>query len=164
MALGAIASALAALKAAKDVAETMIGLRDTATFQGKMLEFQSKIIDANNAALSAQEERSTLLAHIQELEKEIIDLKAWEVEKGRYELRAFEGRVFAYSLRIGEQGSEPMHLICAHCFQSGRKSILQGTVEVRMRRRIHVCPSCKMEFPLIGDAILNSSVPSTEPI
>jgi hypothetical protein len=64
----AIAHALTALKAAKDIAETMIGLRDTAAFQGKLLEFQSKIIDANNAAFSAQEERSSLLDRIRDLE------------------------------------------------------------------------------------------------
>jgi hypothetical protein len=54
--LTAIAAALSSLKAAKDIAEAMIGLRDTAAFQGKLLEFQSKLIDANNAAFSAQEE------------------------------------------------------------------------------------------------------------
>jgi hypothetical protein len=56
----AIAQALNALRAAKDIAEAMIGLRDTAAFQGKLIEFQSKIIDANNAAFSAQEERGAL--------------------------------------------------------------------------------------------------------
>ena len=48
--LTAIAHALSALKAAKDIAESMVGLRDAAAFQGKLIEFQSKIIDANNAA------------------------------------------------------------------------------------------------------------------
>jgi hypothetical protein len=74
--ISAISGALSALKAARDVAETMIGLRDTAAFQAKMIEFQSKIIDANKAAFSAQEKRSTLLERIRELEEEMARLKA----------------------------------------------------------------------------------------
>jgi hypothetical protein len=37
----AIAAALSSLKAANDIAEAMIGLRDTAMLQSKLLEFQS---------------------------------------------------------------------------------------------------------------------------
>ena len=76
--LTAIAAAVNALRAAKDIAETMIGLRDTAAFQGKLLEFQSKLIDANNSAFAAQDERSTMLQRISELEKEVTSLKAWK--------------------------------------------------------------------------------------
>jgi hypothetical protein len=84
--MSAIASALASLKAAKDIAEAMIGLRDSAAFQAKLIEFQSKIIDANSAAFAAQEERATLLGRIRELEEQMAELEAWEAEKQRYEL------------------------------------------------------------------------------
>jgi hypothetical protein len=62
--LSAIAAALSSLKAAKDIAEAMIGLRDTTAFQAKLIEFQSKLIDANNAAFAAQDERSAFLLRI----------------------------------------------------------------------------------------------------
>jgi hypothetical protein len=93
--LTAFASALASLKAAKDVAEAMIGLRDTAAFQGELIEFQSKIIDANDSAFAAQEERAALLKRIGELEKQVADFKAWETEKQRYKLEQVDAGAFA---------------------------------------------------------------------
>jgi hypothetical protein len=62
--ISSFGAALAALKSAKDIAEAMISLRDSAAFQSKMIEFQSKIIDANNAAFAAQDERAALLEKI----------------------------------------------------------------------------------------------------
>jgi hypothetical protein len=72
--LTAFASALASLKAAKDVAVAMIGLRDTAAFQGKLIEFQSKIIDANDSAFAAQEERAALLKRMMRNQPTAVDL------------------------------------------------------------------------------------------
>jgi hypothetical protein len=72
-----IAGALTALKSAKDVAEAMVGLRDAQAFQTKLLEFQAKLIDANNAAFAAQGERSMLLETVRELEAKVRQLEAW---------------------------------------------------------------------------------------
>jgi hypothetical protein len=94
--IGAIASAVSALNGAKDIAQAMIGLRDSAAFQAKLLEFQSKLIDANSATLAAQDERSSLLEQIRKLEKEVADLKAWDTEKQRYQLTEIGPAAFAY--------------------------------------------------------------------
>src|SRR5467141_3021959 len=94
--VSAFASALASLKAAKDIAEAMIGLRDAQAFQAKLLEFQSKLIDANNAAFAAQDERVALLERVHALEKELASLKAWEADKARYELKEVGSGTFAY--------------------------------------------------------------------
>jgi outer membrane lipopolysaccharide assembly protein LptE/RlpB len=67
--ISAIGSALASLKAAKDIAEAMIGIRDGAAFQAKLIEFQSKLIDANNSAFAAQEERTALTEEIRRLKR-----------------------------------------------------------------------------------------------
>jgi hypothetical protein len=141
----AIAHALTALKAAKDIAETMIGLRDTAAFQGKLLEFQSKIIDANNAAFSAQEERSSLLDRIRDLEKQVADFEAWEAEKQRYELKEVGPRKFAYVLKPNADRAEPPHWICASCYQKTQKSVLQGE-EFYGGGWTHICPTCKAKI------------------
>src|SRR5712671_1737227 len=96
--MSALASALASLKAAKDIAEAMIGLRDAATFQAKLLEFQSKLIDANTAAFAAQDERVALLERVGALEKEIAQLRAWEADKERYQLMEVSPGAFTYVL------------------------------------------------------------------
>lgn len=139
--LTAIGAALASLKAAKDIAQAMIGLRDAAAFQSKMIEFQSAILDAQASAFSANEERSSLIERIRDLENEMADLKAWDKEARRYELTEVAARVFVYALKSNAQGSEPSHWICPSCYQKRQKSILQG-LNSQSFGWVHRCPSC----------------------
>jgi hypothetical protein len=119
----AIAQALNALKAAKDIAETMIGLRDSAAFQGKLIEFQSKIIDANNAAFAAQEERSALLERIYELEKQVADFEAWEREKEKYELKELNAGAPAYLPKPGMQDAKTFIAFVQNASSAARSPI-----------------------------------------
>ena len=144
--LSAIAAALSSLKAAKDIAESMIGLRDTAAFQGKLIEFQSKIIDANNAAFAAQDERSALLEKIRELEKQVTDFKAWEAEKQRYQMEEVWRGAFTYVVKEEARGAEPIHWICAACYQQGKKTVLQVGADragAGGRLAAYTCPACR---------------------
>ena len=78
----------------------MIGLRDEAAFRDKLIEFQSKLIDANNSVFAAQDKRSALLEKIRQLEQEIADFTSWQVEKEKYELQNLGDPsygVFAYA-------------------------------------------------------------------
>lgn len=140
--ISAIGSALASLKAAKDIAEAMIGLRDAAAFQQKQIEFQSKIIDANNAAFAAQEERSTMLDRIRELEAKVAKFEAWEAEKQRYKLHELPPGVFVYVLKPEMAAGEPPHRLCAACLNSGKKAILQSHGTSEGIEGIH-CDVCK---------------------
>lgn len=141
-AANAITAAIAAFKAAKDVAQSMIDLRDMATFQAKMVEFQSKIIDANDAALTAQEERSALLERVGQLEKVVTDFKRWDAEKHRYSLEKLTSGSFVYALKIGAQETEPAHNICAACYQRDQKFILQPVHHPIGRSMSLDCPEC----------------------
>jgi hypothetical protein len=123
--MSAIAAAVSALNAAKDIAQAMISLRDAAAFQAKLIEFQSKLIDANSAAFAAQDERSALLERIRDLEKEMAAIKAWETEKQRYQLQEVFPGATAYVLKDNAKDAEPIHWLCATCYQNGKKSILQ---------------------------------------
>jgi formate dehydrogenase maturation protein FdhE len=123
--MSAIAGALGALKAANDIAQAMVGLRDTASFQAKLIEFQAKIIEANNSAFAAQDERTALLRRISDLESEVATLKAERSRLQRYELKDFGGNTFAYQLKQSEANGEPIHRACPTCYQKGQISILQ---------------------------------------
>jgi len=123
--ISAFASALTSFKTAKDIAESMIGLRDAQAFQAKLLEFQSKLIDANNAVFAAHDERAALLERIRKLEEEMTRLKAWDAEKQRYQLTEIGPGVVAFVLKEGISQGEPPHQICANCCANGKKSYLQ---------------------------------------
>src|SRR5215831_3114477 len=120
-----IGGAISAIKAAKNIAEAMIGLRDAAAFQEKRIELQSKILDAQSGMLAAQDERSALVERIRQLEKQVADLEAREREKQRYRLKDFGSGTFAYTLKAEAAEGEPLHHACAKCYKEGHVTILQ---------------------------------------
>ena len=85
-----ITGGLASLKAAKDIAEGLVSLRDTAKFQGAVVELQGKI-------LAAHADQFSLLERVRELEAKMAQLEAWEAEKKRYNLTDYGGGTFAIS-------------------------------------------------------------------
>jgi hypothetical protein len=51
--ISSIAAALSSIKAAKDIAQSMVGLRDTAAFQAKLIEFLDLPLNFHPAAIRA---------------------------------------------------------------------------------------------------------------
>jgi hypothetical protein len=141
---------MASLKAAKDIAEAMVGLRDAAAFQAKAIEFQSKIIDIQNAAFAAQEERSAFVERVGELEKQVARLEAWEAEKQRYELKDAGNGALAYALKGQYAGPEPAHWICASCYEDSKKSILQPETRFPGLTQHLLCHRCEADLIING--------------
>ena len=148
--ISAISAALSSLTAAKDIGQAMIGLRDAAAFQGKLIEFQSKIIDAQNSAMAANDERTSLLQTISKLEKDVANLKAWEADKQRYELKDLGAGIFAFVLKEDAAPPEPPHKLCVDCYQNGKKSILQRETRFPGRADVLVCHACGLDLYVAG--------------
>src|ERR1700730_15512099 len=72
----AITQALGALKAVKDIGEATIGLANAAAFRERQIEFQGKIIEAQDGIFAMQQERTALIEKISELEKDITRLRS----------------------------------------------------------------------------------------
>jgi uncharacterized protein YlxW (UPF0749 family) len=79
---------LSALKTAFDIAKGLKDIDDAARRNAAVIELQEKI-------LSAQRSQSTLIETVSELEKKIAEMKAWESDKQRYELKAIAPGIFA---------------------------------------------------------------------
>jgi hypothetical protein len=149
--LTGISTALGSLVAAKDIAQTMVGLRDAAILNGKIAELNSKIIDAQSGVFLVNEERTALVQRVGKLEKEIADMKTWETEKQRYELKSTSQLGgFAYALKPEMAAGEPPHYICANCYQSNKKRFLQGTQNMASGRRKFDCAECHSSVPVEG--------------
>jgi hypothetical protein len=141
----AIAQGFGALKALKDIGEAMIGVANVAAFRERQIEFQQRIIDAQNAIFTMQEEHSALISKVGELEEKITHLKAWDAEKERYKLTEVGLGAFAYVVKPEMQGSEPEHLICPTCYERANKSILQVLPQFENHATgadTRVCPIC----------------------
>jgi hypothetical protein len=119
-----ITSGLASLKAAKDIAEGLVNLRDTAKFQGAVVELQGKI-------LAAHADQFALLERVRELETKVAEFEAWETEKKRYKLTDYGGGTFAYELKPEAAEGEPLHRVCPSCcYQKRHRSIFNSLIAV----------------------------------
>lgn len=140
-----ITVALSGLKAAFDLTKGLVGVRDQAVFQARLIELQQAILDAQASTTAARAEQDRLQEESRVLRRKIGELEAWGVDAARYSLRAVGQGVTVYSLNDGEEG--PAHFLCPSCFSSKRKSIIQKTQETRNGEfYIHKCPSCSATY------------------
>jgi hypothetical protein len=138
-----IAGTVSSLKSAYDFSKTLLGIRDAAMLNAKVIELQQMILSAQSNALTTQSDMTTLLEEKRALENQVAVLKTWdETEKLRYELKSVEG-VFIYALKPQAQGVEPPHWICAACYGNQKKSVLQRGGTPMNGRWPWLCPSCK---------------------
>ena len=96
-----------------------------AEVNAKAIELQSAILGLHSDAFAAQAQHSAMLERIRDLEEEVRRAKAWEETKQRYALQQPFPGTFAYVLETQSQSLEPMHSICANCYELGKRSILQ---------------------------------------
>jgi hypothetical protein len=130
---------LGALKSAFDLAKGLKEVDNVARRNEVAIELQEKILGAQSA-------QASLLERVDKLEKEVIDLKAWDAEKENYELNSIGDGVFAYAEKETMRGTEPAHYLCANCFTEGQKSILQKEITDVGRWTVLVCPKCATEI------------------
>jgi hypothetical protein len=148
--LSAIGTIATSLNAAVNITKAMKDLSEWSTAQTQVIELQRTILEAQSGIFAANEERHALIERVVHLEKEIGELKTWDAEKQRYELKAF-GSGFAYEVKPDAKGTEPTHQICANCYARGKKSFLQQVPTNVARAQlgmgtVYRCPDCKTDL------------------
>jgi hypothetical protein len=144
--VSAIAGVMSSLKVAGDITKAAVGLRDAQALQTKVIELQGVILSAQSSAITAQTDQFSLLERVRDLETKMAQLEAWEAEKQRYKLTDYGGGTFAYELKPEAAGSEPMHRLCATCYQQGHKAILQFDFRTSAGQDKYNCYTCKTPF------------------
>jgi len=131
-----------ALKTAFDIAKEAKDLTDTTAMRSKIIDMQSLIMEAQGSAIEARDAHSEQVKRIGSLEEEVADLKAWDGEKARYELKNMWKGAFVYALKADAQPPEPPHWLCVNCYQQRKKRLLQ--IAKWMAGTNHwMCPDCK---------------------
>lgn len=150
-----IQGTVASLKAASDLARGFLDLKSIADVQGRVIELQSVILSAQTDALAANSQQSAMAEDIRKLRQQIADMEAWAAERERYALTALEPGIFVYALmKDAAARGEPPHWLCAHCFGTGAKVVLQSEGDWYGATEHH-CPSCKLKIKVKSSVVPN---------
>lgn len=112
------------LSAVVEITKAMSDISDVNLIKTKIFELTREIVSAQACTLVVQSAQVDLLQSKRDLEEEIAKLRAWTTEKYRYELQSVGPGAVAYVVKDTMRGNEPIHWICADCFQSGKKRFL----------------------------------------
>ena len=137
----ALAGLIASLRAAVEIVKAMRDADDASLTQTKVPELTREIMSALSSALATQSAHFDLLVSQRHLEEEMVRLKAWNTEKYRYELQSVGPGAVAYVLKESMRASEPIHWICANCFQIGKKRFLNES-HSDLHHVYHKCQEC----------------------
>jgi hypothetical protein len=131
-----------------EVAKGALTLKNEAAINGAILDIQRLALDTQKSLFDANEAYAARLKEIEKLKEQLAALTAWSVDADRYELRRFQPGTLTYVLKVGAQGGEPPHYLCANCYENQRRSILQATSYRELQCRVHRCNCCKAEYPI----------------
>jgi hypothetical protein len=146
--ISAIAGLMTSMRSVVEITKAMKDVNDANIIQTKVFELTREIMAAQSCAMEAQMAQSALLERVRSLEEEKARLETWNTDKQRYEFREVSTGVFAYTPKSGMEDGQPFHMLCANCYDNGKRSSLQATEKLQARRRLHNCPQCKTDYAM----------------
>ena len=151
MVIAEIVTGLSGIKTALDILKGIKKTQASGSILAEIADLQSALIDVQQGIMAANQTHTADIDRIRELEQKVADLKAWDGEKARYELKNVWQGTMVYALKPDNRGGEPPHWLCANCYQKGKKCILQAA-QYSVSTARWMCPDCK------NTVIVNSSV------
>ena len=124
MAIAEISAAISSVQAASGILQGLNAASKGAAINDVKLTLGEKLLNTQSALSGALAAQTEATEKIRELEQEIVKLKDWSAERKRYEPVDVLVGTIAYMLKVGMEGGEPAHWLCANCVQQGRKSFL----------------------------------------
>jgi len=122
-----IQAVAASIRAAVDIGKAAKSVADFNNFATAVADVNMKLMSVMAAANTAMEKQGQLIARVTELEAELREIKAKDRDAERYHLHTFpQTGVHAYALK-DPVPSEPVHYLCAACFDKNQRSTLQPT-------------------------------------
>jgi len=144
-----ISGALGSIKSAGEIIKGIVSIRDASLIEGHVAELKEHLYAARDRLMTVQSDHFDMLEVIRALKEEIMQMKEWDTEKARYNLKEIGTGVYAYVVKETERGEEPPHKICAACYANGKKSILQFVDTMHPRHRMfYKCHHCKSEMDI----------------
>ena len=132
-------------KAAYEIAKGISALKTEVERNQAVSKVLEVLLSVQNDALSMQEKQSLLLTEVDNLKKKISEFEKWSEIERQYELKEIASGVFVYTYKQSDVNREPMHWLCAKCYNERKKSILQRTRHV-IAGIFYICHTCNSEI------------------
>lgn len=134
-----IAAALTALSVSKDIAKSLIEIKDETKRNQVVIEFQSSLLDLQQNLFAANAEHEKLIDVKNQIERELMEYKDWEKEKKKYQLQKLREGLFVYSYKKANSDPTPDHWLCPYCFDKRKKNLITKLMESHTDHQCHEC-------------------------
>lgn len=141
----AVTGAGGALKGAVGAAREIQKMQVDYSVKEKTYDLLDKLMDAQQQQMGLQELLMAAKNRIVELEEQANSKIDWEKEKSKYELFHPIPATAVYKLKSEGGSNQPSHYLCAHCYQSSMKSMLQYKSS-DYAFVVMVCHACDSEY------------------
>ena len=132
-----------------EIAKGVQALKTETAINSAILEIQRLALDTQNSLFEANTAYSERVKEIGDLKQEVMSLKAWDGEAERYELKQYHPGTLTYTLKAVMADGQPVHHLCANCYNERKKSILQAEGNPRSGGYRHYkCSRCETAIPI----------------
>lgn len=141
MPLAEITTLISSVKTAYDIAKGINSLKIEVERNESISKILQILLSVQFDALSMQENYQTLLNEKETIAKRLVETEKWDETESQYDLMRMSVGTFVRTPNKNHQSPEPLHWLCANCFDKKKKSLLQKmywTDDSPM-----ICPECK---------------------
>ncbi len=136
---------ISSIGALSNIAKGLQSIHDEKQIFEATSDLRERIFTIQSNALTLQEDHFSLLKQKDELEKKILSFERWDDTAALYSLKKLKLGAYVYAPNESNKTAEPMHWICAKCYQDRKKSILQFYWDIG-KGSYALCPECKNRF------------------
>jgi len=145
--LSLLSGALGSVQAVSDITKSMIGMKNASDVNAKAIELQTIIFSLHGDIARSIASQAQISQENEQLKNELAAIEDFRSDAKRYKLFEPWPGALVYALKESMSGGEPAHYICAHCYQSRRKSVLYSGPGTTSKWCHFICPACKTQLP-----------------
>jgi hypothetical protein len=139
-----LGTAITCLTNAADLGKSIVGIRDTAVTNGKVIEIQELLLKAQHSLFAHRTELQRLQQENLDLANRLRSLEAEELNKQNYTLVELKRGNWTLATKLDKDIPDvfvPNRYTCQPCFSGGRENILARVVFYGAAH--YECPVCK---------------------
>ncbi len=129
---------LAAVTQVASITKALLNARSEAEAATIRVDLSGAVLDLQSKVSEMQATYSQLLDANESLKRQLAEYQGWEKDRSRYSMRELSPGIIAYCINQEDRDGEPVHWLCAACYNQSKKSVL---ILEHINSGVYVCPS-----------------------